>query len=232
MLFRLLLLSLSCSALTASFAATAGALPQMLYGKRIAGQVVDSDTRKPIAGAHVAFLWESPIIPSVFTGHNSRDICYHASVATTDADGRFEIAPWSNWSTYDVYVVEPTGVVYAPNYVPYSIVLSQKPGELPKEHLNERYVLKKFHGTTSERMYVLFWGLANHDCSYGGESQKTLYPMLKAIHDEAKKTARSEDDSRTVHSIARIAAEAALAQKPEGAWDPTEVDKFIRENMQ
>jgi hypothetical protein len=42
-------------------AATAAAtiFPHLLYGKRIAGQVVDAVTREPIAGAHVAFLWES-----------------------------------------------------------------------------------------------------------------------------------------------------------------------------
>ena len=36
-------------------AAALAKLPHVLYGKRIAGQVVNADTGQPIAGAHVVF---------------------------------------------------------------------------------------------------------------------------------------------------------------------------------
>ena len=104
-------------AFAATFLPTAasGGAPHRLYGKHIAGQVVDAETGQPVAGAHVAFLWESTIIPSGFTGHNSRTICYHAAAAVTDAQGRFDVPAWSEWSTYNVENRDPNGLVYAPN---------------------------------------------------------------------------------------------------------------------
>src|SRR5690242_12334875 len=105
-------------ALSAPLSAGASLIPHLLYGKRIAGQVVDADSGKPIAGAHVALLWRSGIIPSGFTGHNSRDICYHAAATVTDAAGRFDIPGWHKWSTYDVFLVDPVVLVYAAGYSP------------------------------------------------------------------------------------------------------------------
>lgn len=110
--------------------AAAGFFPHRLYGKRIAGQVVDAVTGRPVAGAHVAFLWESGIIPSGFTGHNSRDICYHAAAVVTDEQGRFEVAPWQEWSTYYIEVHDPAGLVYAPRYVPRQIALREGKGSV------------------------------------------------------------------------------------------------------
>src|SRR6478736_8568189 len=74
--------------------AASGGAPHRLYGKHTAGQVVEAESGQPVAGAHVAFLWESTIIPSGFTGHNSRTICYHAAAAVTDAQGRFDVPAW------------------------------------------------------------------------------------------------------------------------------------------
>jgi hypothetical protein len=214
-------------------AATAAAtiFPHLLYGKRIAGQVVDAITREPIAGAHVAFLWESGIIPSGFTGHNSRDICYHAAAVVTDQQGRFEIAPWKEWSTYDVEVHEPLALVYTRSYVPREIVPPHDAHGSPNERLTTIFSLQPFNGSTDERMHSLFWGLANHNCFYGGDSQKALYPMLKAIYDESRSIERTEDHSKTVRSIARLAAEAALAQTPNGPANDQQITEFIREHL-
>jgi hypothetical protein len=55
--------------------------------------------------------------------------------------------------------------------------------------------------------------------------------MLKAIHDEARKIARTKDDENTVAAIARIAAKAATAQNPNGPGDDEQMDSFIRENL-
>src|SRR5512141_2406839 len=168
-------LLLACAMLALSAAAGCGGVPHVLHGKRLGGQVVDAGTGQPIAGVHVAYVWESTIIPSGFTGHNSRTICYHAAATTTDSRGHFLIEPWRKWSTYDVLVSDPTALVYAPNYTPRQIVLQEGPIRPPREHLSERYALKPFSGTVDERMHVLFWGLANRGCHYGKESQKSLY---------------------------------------------------------
>jgi len=228
---RSLRLALACAALLVSAAAGCGMIPHLLYGKRIAGQVVDAYTGQPIAGAHVAYLWESTINPSGFTGHSARTICYHAAAAVTDAQGRFEIPAWRKWSTYDVDNRDPNGLLYAPNYVPQQLVLIEGKIKPPVERLNERYDLKPFSGTVDERMNMLFFGLANRACDYGGESKKDLYSMLKAIHDEARQIARTHNQDITVSIIAEIAADAALAGDPNGPANDAQTDAFIKEHL-
>jgi len=219
------------STLIASSSAAAGLIPHILYGKRIAGEVVDVETGKPIAGAHVAFLWRSGITPSGFTGHNSRDICYHAAAATTDAQGRFAVAAWKEWSTYDVRPVSPTVLVYASGYRPFQRFTLRDSERSPVEHLDERYVLPRFKGSVAERLDSLFYGLANQGCDYGGESQKSLYPMLKAIYAEAR--AISSPAMRpTIHSFGVFAANAALAADPSGPSNDRDVESFIREHLE
>ena len=212
-------------------AAALAKLPHVLYGKRIAGQVVDADTGQPIAGAHVAFIWVSGIIPSGFTGHNSRDICYHAAAAVTDNAGHFQIEPWRKWSTYSVYPEEPVALVYARNYTPDQLFLHEGYYMAPIERTSERFALKTFRGTVDQRMHTLFWGLANRGCSYGGASQKSLYPLLKALFEESRQIARTKDDQDTAEIIARMAAQAALAQDPNGHVTDKQVNGFIREHL-
>jgi len=208
-----------------------GLIPHLLYGKRIAGQVVDAETGKPIEGAHVAFLWRSGIIPSGFTGHNSRDICYHAAATTTDAYGKFQIPDWKEWSTYDVVLVGPTVLVYKLGFKPMQMLTQRESERGPVEHLDERYVLSRFVGSVKERLNSLYFGLANQGCDYGGPSQKTLYPMLKSIYAEARSIARAPEETKTLSSFATQAAYAALALDPQGPARDNEVKAFISENL-
>ena len=101
----------------------------------------------------------------------------------------------------------------------------------PREHLSERYALKPFSGTVDERMHVLFWGLANRGCHYGKESQKSLYPMLKAIYDEARAYASTQEQRDTVSVIATLAAKTALAADPTGPGIDAEVKAFKEEHL-
>jgi hypothetical protein len=230
MLLRLCVLVL-ISALSGSTSVSAGIIPHLLYGKRIAGQVVDSDSGKPIPGVHVALLWRSGIIPSGFTGHNSRDICYHAAAAITDEKGRFDIPSWHKWSTYDVLLVDPVVLLYVQGYAPVQKGIQSDSNRDPAEHVTERYELRTFRGNPGERLHSLFFGLANQGCDYGGDSQKALYPMLKAIYLEARAIAQPEMRPH-VRSFAVMAANAAIAADPLGPSNDREVDFFIRENLQ
>jgi hypothetical protein len=205
-------------------------VPHALYGKRISGQVVDADTGQAISGVHVAFVWESTIIPSGFTGHNSRTICYHAAATTTDANGHFQIEPWRKWSTYNVDVSDPIALVYARGYTPRQIVLQEGPIEPPRERTSERYALKRFAGSVDERLDAMWGGIANRGCTYGGESQKSLYPMLKAIYEEARQIAAKGERTRA-HAFAVMAADAALAPDPTALSDRDRVETFIEENL-
>jgi len=217
------------AAIIFSATAAAGLLPHRLYGRHIAGQVVDAATGHPIAGAHVAYLWEATINPSGFTAHNSRDICFHAAAAVTDSRGRFDIPAWSKWKTYDVDPVDPTVLVYVHGYEPIQDRLLSKDNERPDEHVNERYALKVFAGTDDRRADMLFFGLANRYCDWGGESKKSLVPMLKAIYVEARSLRGSENTSKTADAIARFAANAGLAISPNSAMDEAKINAFILE---
>jgi hypothetical protein len=207
-------------------------LPHALYGKRIAGEVVDAENGAPVPGAHVAFLWESTIIPSGFTGHNARDICYHAAAAVTDRDGKFDVPGWRKWSTYRVYFMDPIAIVYVRGYQPLYKPLQLGPSRGPLEHPNERYALKRFSGGVDQRMDTLFFNLANKACHYGGESQKSLYPMLKALYAEAREIARTSEQRETVESIRRFAAQAATAKRPGIPNEAARIEAFMKEELQ
>lgn len=215
-----------------TLSATGGCgMPHLLYGKRVAGQVVDAETGEPIAGAHVALLWRSEIIPSGFTGHNSRDICFHAAAAVTDAQGHFDIPGWWKWKTYNVDNVDPFVLVYTRNYVPLQSFVQPASDRRPVEHLAERYTLERFSGDADRRLDMLFWGLANRGCDYGGESQKSLFPMLRKIHAEARELARTDKQVATVQIIAELAADAGLGVDLDKAIDDARVKGFIEEYL-
>jgi hypothetical protein len=220
-----------CAAVVLIAITSYGSIPHVLYGKRIAGQVVDAGTGQPINGAHVAFLWESDITPHSFTAHNSRTICYHAAAAVTNEQGYFEIAPWREWSTYGVEPVDPVALVYVRGYTPRQIAVGDGSTDRPTNHVDQRYALKKFEGTVNQRMDSLFWNLSNRDCPYGKASQRSLFAMLKAIHSEARSIATSDDHRSTVSVIATIAAEAALAIDPTGPGNDSLVQSFIETNL-
>jgi len=224
---------LACAAVVLVAAASYGTIPHVLYGKRIAGQVVDADTGSPIAGVHVAFLWESDITPRGFTAHNSRTVCYHAAATTTDLEGRFQIEPWREWSTYGVEPVDPIALVYARNYAPQQLAVRDGSGdERPTNHLGERYALKKFSGSAGERIDAMWGGIANRGCMYGGESQKSLFPMLKAIYEEARSLGLGPDHVRRTEGFAWFAARSALAYDPNGPSHQSAIDRFIKETLQ
>ena len=75
------------------------------------GQVVDAETGKPIAGAHVMALWmrEPPSL-------HYQQWVYDARETVTDADGRFEIPYERRWIT--AWVNPPRIDVFAPRYAP------------------------------------------------------------------------------------------------------------------
>ena len=229
---RIVYVVISCITVGFFGAMAIAKLPHALYGKRIAGQVVDAETGAPIPGAHVAFLWESTIIPSGFTGHNARDICYHAAAAVTDRDGKFDVPGWRKWSTYNVYSMDPIAIVYVRNYQPLYQPVQLGPSTGPLEHPSERYGLKRFSGGVDDRMHALFRNLGNKVCDYGGQSQKSLYPMLKAVYVEAREIARSSEQKLTLDSIRWFAAYAGTARRPGVPNEDARTEAFIRKELQ
>ena len=229
---RRIIFVLAVAAIVVAPFAYGGLIPHLLYGKRIAGKVVDAETGQPIRDAYVSLLWESTITPGSFSGHGGRDICYHAASTRTDLNGRFEIEQWTKWSRYDVSPSEPYMMVYAPAYEPAHGLVAESGYGGSTSHVTISHRLKRFNGTRQQRLEMLFWNLANRGCAYGGDTQKSLYPMLRAIYREAKPLAKTPDENRTVQSIAEFAADAALAKDPNAPISEVNTRKFIRENLQ
>lgn len=206
--------------------------PQRLYGEPLAGMVVDAATGKPIPGAYVSYLWESATDPKGFFGSGGRDICYHAAGTRTDDTGRFHVDGWSEWSTYRVQNRDPQALVYAPGHARGIFMLQTGTIKPPVQRLHEVYGLDRFSGTTEQRIESLFMGFANRGCHYGGESQKSLYPMMRATYYEIRPLAMSLDERATVASLAGITASTALAFDPNGPSQAEREAAFIEENLQ
>jgi hypothetical protein len=129
-------------------------------------------------------------------------------------------------------VHDPEALVYAPRYMPRQIVLREGKLKPPQERPNERYELHAFSGTVDERLKSMWWGVANRGCSYGGASQRSLFPMLKAMYDEARHIATTEQQTKQVNGYAVMAANVAIAADPNGPSNNAEIERFIREKLQ
>ena len=222
---------LSVSAIVVAAVIVFQFLPHRLYGEPVAGHVLDAESGEPVKGAHVTLYWESPIEPHGFTAHSSRDICFHAAATITDSQGHFAIPPWSEWSRYSVESHDPIAIVYAPGYTPRQIVMYAGEFRPPIQRPNERFELQRFSGSVDERLNVMWWGIANHGCSYGGDSQKSLFPMLRAVYEEARQIALTDAQRQYANSYAIMAANAAIAADPNGPSKDKEVDQFISEQL-
>jgi hypothetical protein len=210
-----------------------GGAPRTLYGKSIDGHVLDAKTGHPISGAYVIYLWRAGVIPTSFSGHNAPDICYHAAGAVTDAQGRFHIDAWQKPQRYNVPNREPTAWAYAPGYVPDGVPPPTGPEREPTMHPNDVIRLQPSHATGDERLEEL-WNFIRRGCMHGGDSQRNLFPILKAAYDEAKSLAVSPEQLSMLHSFGRMVARTSINPDPMGDGGATdiEIEKFIRQSLQ
>src|SRR5437764_14090070 len=162
-----------------------GGAPSVLFGKRIDGVVLDAETGQPVPGAYVTYRWQGEAMGEAFSGHNAPVICYHAAAAITDAQGRFHIDPWEKKATYKTMNEEPYAEVYARGYVPEQAVFHTGPHREPVDHPHDVIRLKKSTATGNVRLDELN-DASRHDCAHGSGSQRSLYPMLKMVVEEAK----------------------------------------------
>jgi hypothetical protein len=85
-------------------------------GSKIAGRVVDAQTKQPIEGAVVVANWTS----TSPAGPESREGCDHSDAAVTGSDGAFAMDAWSGfWSPrlWGVFDRKVTFTVYKRDYV-------------------------------------------------------------------------------------------------------------------
>lgn len=208
-LWRLVLLWLAILFLTAC----------VLSSCAVSGKVVEDGTNKPIAGAFVAALWEG--IVSV-PGH-AHQVCVHIEGAITDANGKYKFDRWSKSSSGFVSDLEPD-------------VTSYKAGYGWPDHTSQKReveLLTPFRGTKEDRLKFLLRVVSATRCASAGSSSKNIYPMYKAIYEEAKSIAVTAEDWQTVDILREEAARAAV--RPDGHLTSGEMNQrmteFLKDNL-
>src|SRR5437660_365929 len=203
--------------------------PSILFGKRIDGVVLDAETGQPVAGAYVTYRWQGEAMGEAFSAHNAPVICYHAAAAVTDAQGRFHIDPWEKKPTYKTMNEEPYAEVYARGYVPEQAASYTGPRHEPVDRPNDVIRIKKSNVTGAARLEELN-DATMHDCIHGGESQRSLYSMLKVAYAEAREIAVAPNQKQGLDFFRRRAARAFLAPDPTISGDRTsvQIQEFIR----
>jgi len=207
--------------------------PSTLFGKRIDGIVLDSDTGQPVSGAYVTYRWEGEAMGGALSGHNSPVICYHAAAAVTDAQGRFHIDPWEKKPTYKTMNEEPYAEVYARGYAPTQAIFAEGPRRAPRDHPNDVIRVKKSSATGDARLAELN-DATRRDCVHGGDSERMLYPMLKAAFEEARDIATTPKQKHDLVVFRQRAARAYIAPDPtiNGDKVSAQMQQFILENLQ
>lgn len=186
--------------------------------KPIEGQVVDAETKKPIAGAIVIARWRGTYSALVDT-HTS---CYHVETATTDKDGYYKIPGWwempkGPFFSEDSMVLD----AYKPGYEKYWPVGYDR----TEDFKNNVLYLMPFKGTKEERLKYLMHMSGLAECYAVGDA-KVLFPIQKALYQEANGIASTAQDQDAVQWIRR---KAVLSWKrSEVALTDSEVDALIR----
>lgn len=193
------------------------------------GVVIDKSTGKPIEGAIVVAQWQGAAVHLV----DSRTVCFHVESATTDQDGRYNIA---------AVPAAPVGVmgesalvagVYKEGYREVTYKDTQEPGFV-RAPIGVVHLIP-FHGVTKERLEYLARLTSKTSCIDAGASQKNLFAMAKAVFEESKRIASTEQDKKWVARFRRSAADAAIAEKmkPDMSgleWDRL-IDDYLRNNL-
>lgn len=195
--------------------------------KPIEGRVVDAETKKPLAGAIVVARWRGTYSVLVDT-HTE---CYHVETATTDKDGKYRIAGW--WE-------KPKGPLFSKDSMVLDAYLPGYEKYWPagygstEDFKNNVLYLAPFKGTREERLKYLMSMSSTADC-YAASDTKVVFPLQKALYQEAKDSAKSVKDQEAVQWIRR---KAALSwARSEVALTDGEVnsliqrDDFLREQL-
>ena len=178
----------------------------------VQGQVLEEDSRKPIADAIVIGRWQEAI--SIFPA-DSQTACVHVETATTDAQGGYRMRTWNGH--------EPT---FIDSYT-FGYVRSDEFYKTEKKMGKFVDKLERFKGTKEERLKKLVWTLSGTRCPSADKSYRNLYPMYKNIYEEGKSIAVAEEDWKTVKILRYEAARAAV--KPDGNPTSDEMDRMINE---
>lgn len=208
---------------------TAGQLP--ITGP-IDGQVLDSESGRPVAGAIVVAYWKGELVGTLQT----QSVCVYVETTVSDADGRFHFNVWTEPTIavgvqvalnaykqgfesvgsalqYQKWIDSrgsTTWIVYRRGH-PYE-VLQTFPDEQSARgatHPTNRY-LKPFTGTADQRFEYLSGPVYTGMGCFAGvleplASNRNLYPLYKAAFQEAKPLARTPEQQQRLRMMRLIA---------------------------
>lgn len=163
-----------------------------LSGEAIEGKVLEEGINKPIPEAIVVARWSGHLA----TFAHGKTVCYHVLSTTTDENGAYRFPAWKKKITEDWQKnVRPETViitVHKPGYEEY-----RAPGYVRSEVFkrNIRY-LKPFTGTGKERFKYLERVFGSTGCGTNDGSNKNSIPFMKALYDEAKSIAQTQEEKR------------------------------------
>ncbi len=144
----------------------------------IEGQVLEEGTNKPIRGAIVVVRWQGHL---GYTG----TVCYHVETATTDAEGKYRIPAWSKPSPY--------GNIADRTWLSWAHKLGYQYARVQHKGID---ILQPFTGTGEERFKYLERVFGSTGCGTNDGSNKNSIPFMKALYDEAKSIAQTQEEKR------------------------------------
>jgi hypothetical protein len=148
------------------------------------GIVLEKDTSKPIAGAHVVAAWHGVMVTPV----QDRSICYHVEATTTDKDGRFEMSELSGNLNPILMNRSRDLWIFVPGYK-----------KAPDAGMNPlRAFMEPESGTTSEQFKRLPFSYVM-GCRI--PDKKVLLPLLRALYPEAKRLASTPGELKSASGI-------------------------------
>ena len=161
----------------------------------VTGQILEAGTKKPIGGVIVLVRWLG-----IYSLPFARPSCYHVETATTDAEGRFHTEAWRAPKAPPEPSAFTLGsaridAVYKAGYETY-----WPPGfDRTQDYKQNIYYLAPFKGAREDRVGYLMHLSNGADC-YGAD-EKPLFPLQKALYQEAKNLAFTPQDQDSVQWI-------------------------------
>jgi hypothetical protein len=168
--------------------------------------------RKGSHDAIVVAKW----ITSSGTAGGSELICFHTGTATTNTAGEYYMPAWRHKSPFSAKY-ERDIFVYA-----YKAGYRWQYRFPPREGYITQYISDKlvpFQGTTKERLEYLDYVWRNTGCFSAYESMSALLPLRRALYEEVRGLAASDEQRELARSLCEGIAEAAVI-KEKGYADP------------
>jgi hypothetical protein len=211
-LLKGLLITMSCMALSGCGEKVA----DVLKAKAVDGQVFIAGTKQPVAGAIVVLEWEAVSIRpwNAFDGHSSgRDICYRVETTVTDAQGRYHIPAWQERQSHHIPNGDFRAVAYKRGYTQTRSAGSEDRYKLQyasesdreKNKLTPNIEMAVFTGTLDQRFEDLI--TMQIHCQFATYTEQNLLPIVKAIAEEMKQTAETDQQKISVSNFQRKSAD-------------------------